>query len=73
MRTFILLLIIHFSTTVHIQAQENLCYISLTMRPDDERVERAKFYSIARENIKVEFARIVFKNGESNFGKRYYA
>jgi hypothetical protein len=36
-------------------------------------VERAKFYNIARENIKVEFTRITFKNGESNFGKRYYA
>jgi hypothetical protein len=73
MRTFLLLLVIHFSATILLQAQENLCYISLSMRPDDERVEMAKFYSIARENIKVEFTSIVFKNGESNFGKRYFA
>jgi len=74
MRTFLLLLVFHILATICVQAQgENLCYISLSMRPDDERVERAKFYSIARENIKVEFSSIVFKNGESNFGKRYYA
>jgi hypothetical protein len=57
-----------------ISAQDNnLCYLTLFMTADDEKVERAKFYNIARENIKVEFSRIVFKNGESNYGKRYYA
>jgi len=74
MRILLLFFAIQVLATSLIKAQEdNLCYISLSMRPDDERVERAKFYNIARENIKVEFTRIIFKNGESNFGKRYYA
>ena len=74
MKNIFLLLPILLFISNNLKAQEdNLCYISLSMKSEDERVVRAKFFNIARENIKVEFTRIVFKNGESNYGKRYYA
>lgn len=53
--------------------QDDFCYITLYLKTDDEKTERAKFFQIARENIKVEFTRITFRGGSSNFGQRYYA
>ena len=74
MKNIFLIFLLLFIVSKTLNAQDdNLCYITISLDSDDERVERAKFYNIARENIKVEFTRITFKNGESNFGKRYYA
>ena len=66
------ILVFNFNLSAQ-QANEDYCYITLYLKADNEEIESAKFYIISRENIKVEFTKIVFTNGGSSFGKSYIA
>lgn len=55
------------------QGEDDFCYVTLKLKAADEKIERARFYQSARENIKVEFTQIIFKNGANSFGKKYFA
>jgi hypothetical protein len=61
------------SFAVFAQSIENHCYVTLYLKTDDEKIERAKFYQSAREKLKVEFTLLIFKDNGSSFGKKYYA
>ena len=49
---------------------ENLCQLVIKLDSDQEMVQKARYYQSAKEQIRVELYNLVFKNGNSSYGKK---
>jgi hypothetical protein len=49
---------------------ENLCQLVIKLDSDQEMVQKARYHQSAKEQIRVELYNLVFKNGNSSYGKK---
>ena len=77
MKYNILILIILISSGLSFQlsaqGEEDYCYINFQLKAANDAMSRARFFEQARKEVKVEFTEYIFRNGQSDFGKKYSA
>ena len=70
---FFFLSLFNASIVLSQKNNENNSLLTIQLKVEDEKVERARYYQKARSEIKIELIKLVFENGTTSFGKKYSA
>jgi hypothetical protein len=70
---FFFLTLFNTSIVLSQKNNENNSLLTIQLKVEDEKVERARYYQKARSEIKIELIKLVFENATTSFGKKYSA